>query len=405
MTTSIFISILNMSFAASIVALAVLLIRIPLKKAPKKFSYMLWGVDDIRSGYSLWVSLIAFIAVMLVVAGFSTNQINGGNPVDTLRQITASNTEDPVQRLQQTNSNNDESALFRYADLEKIAATETRYVGDASKVGGIISNLPQPSVYHIQNMFSLQTKNEPCGLTVYYEYSDYGGDAVPFWYSKMENNALILFSYIENVEHITFAYRDSPSNGVLEQAEYVGTYEYSRADFLQRFGDFAILKQNLAAFDTLLLENLKIDPFRIQYDRIGFESTEELVIYRIGEPDEIIQYGDNSSKMVYKNLGETKQFIDNSFTTTIPGDDVTIYLDGNGIQGVYAVSIEGSSEILDGLGIEGDLTYSGITKKLGHPQKAENNNAVISYLIYNSANRYVTFSFDEFGNLIRHGFS
>jgi len=42
--TTVFITILNMSIAASIVALAVMLVRIPLRRAPKIFSYALWGV-------------------------------------------------------------------------------------------------------------------------------------------------------------------------------------------------------------------------------------------------------------------------------------------------------------------------------------------------------------------------
>ena len=42
--TSVFITILNMSITASVVALAVILVRMPLKKAPKIFSYALWGV-------------------------------------------------------------------------------------------------------------------------------------------------------------------------------------------------------------------------------------------------------------------------------------------------------------------------------------------------------------------------
>ena len=45
---TIFIAILNMSITASVVALAVMLARIPLKKAPKIFSYALWGVVLIR---------------------------------------------------------------------------------------------------------------------------------------------------------------------------------------------------------------------------------------------------------------------------------------------------------------------------------------------------------------------
>ena len=42
--TAIFITILNMSITASIIALAVMLVRIPLRKSPKVFSYALWGV-------------------------------------------------------------------------------------------------------------------------------------------------------------------------------------------------------------------------------------------------------------------------------------------------------------------------------------------------------------------------
>jgi len=46
--TAIFITVLNMSITASIVALAVMFVRIPLKKAPKIFSYALWGVVMFR---------------------------------------------------------------------------------------------------------------------------------------------------------------------------------------------------------------------------------------------------------------------------------------------------------------------------------------------------------------------
>jgi len=46
--TAVFITVLNMSITASIVALAVMLARIPLKKAPKIFSYALWGIVMFR---------------------------------------------------------------------------------------------------------------------------------------------------------------------------------------------------------------------------------------------------------------------------------------------------------------------------------------------------------------------
>jgi len=46
--TAIFVAVLNMSITASIVVLAVMLARIPLKKVPKVFSYALWGVVIFR---------------------------------------------------------------------------------------------------------------------------------------------------------------------------------------------------------------------------------------------------------------------------------------------------------------------------------------------------------------------
>lgn len=47
--TALFITILNMSISAGVVALAVILVRIPMKKAPKIFSYVLWAVVLFRS--------------------------------------------------------------------------------------------------------------------------------------------------------------------------------------------------------------------------------------------------------------------------------------------------------------------------------------------------------------------
>lgn len=57
----LFLSVLNMSFAAGYVILFVMLVRLPLKKAPKVISYVLWGVVAFRllcpfsfeSGFSL----------------------------------------------------------------------------------------------------------------------------------------------------------------------------------------------------------------------------------------------------------------------------------------------------------------------------------------------------------------
>ena len=48
MNSQIFITLLNMSLAGSCAALAVMLLRLPLKRAPRVFSYLLWGVVFFR---------------------------------------------------------------------------------------------------------------------------------------------------------------------------------------------------------------------------------------------------------------------------------------------------------------------------------------------------------------------
>ena len=45
---TVFLSVLNMSATASVVIAAVLLVRALLKKAPKKYSYLLWAVVGFR---------------------------------------------------------------------------------------------------------------------------------------------------------------------------------------------------------------------------------------------------------------------------------------------------------------------------------------------------------------------
>lgn len=45
---AVFLKILNMSLSASVVIAAVLLVRVLLRKAPKKWSYLLWSVVGFR---------------------------------------------------------------------------------------------------------------------------------------------------------------------------------------------------------------------------------------------------------------------------------------------------------------------------------------------------------------------
>ena len=46
--SEVFLKIVNMSFAASWIVLAILLLRLPLKKAPKWITVLLWGMVAVR---------------------------------------------------------------------------------------------------------------------------------------------------------------------------------------------------------------------------------------------------------------------------------------------------------------------------------------------------------------------
>ena len=46
--SEVFLKIVNMSFAASWIVLAILLLRLPLKKAPKWITVLLWGMVAVK---------------------------------------------------------------------------------------------------------------------------------------------------------------------------------------------------------------------------------------------------------------------------------------------------------------------------------------------------------------------
>lgn len=93
------------------------------------------------------------------------------------------------------------SATETYA--KSLYKNKTEYVGNSSKVGGIISNLRVQSRFEY-NSFELFTKEAPYGMAINYtigdEYGKYLSERITALY--FEKYALILFSLIENVEYI-----------------------------------------------------------------------------------------------------------------------------------------------------------------------------------------------------------
>lgn len=136
-----------------------------------------------------------------------------------------------------------------YYDLSEIAKHKTAYVGNHSKDLALVGNLPLPDTFFIQQYISLKTKEEPYGMTVYYEAASetgYPGERpIGASGSKLEINsklsALVLFAMIDNVEDITFAFRGTKSAGGLEKDTYDMTFSFSRRDIEADFNNLTAL--------------------------------------------------------------------------------------------------------------------------------------------------------------------
>lgn len=84
--------------------------------------------------------------------------------------------------------------------VDNLIEFKNPYVGDASKVGNLISQLPYAE--YGQGM-SLQTENTPYGITAKYDFtaSDIDRNLIE---SNLHNNALVMFALIDNVDNIDF---------------------------------------------------------------------------------------------------------------------------------------------------------------------------------------------------------
>jgi len=94
------------------------------------------------------------------------------------------------------------------------------YVGDTSEVGRLLAFLPSFDENYTQNMFSLQTQDEPYGITIYYEPSEKWNGNSMIVTEEMAVFSEYLFESIGNLGYVEFAYRRSNSDGYLDKSEY-----------------------------------------------------------------------------------------------------------------------------------------------------------------------------------------
>ncbi|MGK0468418.1 M56 family metallopeptidase [Clostridium sp.] len=149
-------------------------------------------------------------------------------------------------------------------DLIGISKYKTPYLGDNSKVSIIVNALPEPYTYFKQQYISMVTEKKPYKLNVFYEAKKYASH-ISEWpivdhnnviYSNMSRNALVLFCMIDNLDEVTFAFRDSQSDGKLDDSKYDTTFTFTRASIEKQYGDISVLAGKV----DLLRDALSKDP-------------------------------------------------------------------------------------------------------------------------------------------------
>jgi len=138
-------------------------------------------------------------------------------------------------------------------DLTEISKYKTPYLGDNSKVSIIVNALPTPYSYFKQQYISMATQQKPYKLNVFYEASKYASHSSEWpivghnnaTYSNMSKNALVLFCMIDNLDEVTFAFRDSASDGKLDESKYDISFTITRVSIEEQYGDISALAGKL----------------------------------------------------------------------------------------------------------------------------------------------------------------
>jgi len=207
-----------------------------------------------KSRFILAISTLLLVATVIgaVILGASVRTISDGPPGIYI------NAEDVKTKV----------ALLTAYDLTSIANYRTPYVGNNSKVLMITSQLPVPDGYFKQQFISLETKAKPYGLTVYYEAASndqYSGEwPIDITRSPMktvlDKNALVLFCMIDNLDQVTFDFRNSQSDGKLDTSKYNSSFTFLRASLAKKYGDLSVLGKNLDSLQKVLAEELTVAP-------------------------------------------------------------------------------------------------------------------------------------------------
>ena len=115
-------------------------------------------------------------------------------------------------------------SLYSGYNIEKLMENKTLYVGNTSKVGGLLSGMPEPTGLE-WNGIALQTTTQPYGVTINYINDSVSGiDEAEINSEIYYRNSIILLSMIDNVDIITYSIVDSPD----QNDGIVNTFTFTR---------------------------------------------------------------------------------------------------------------------------------------------------------------------------------
>jgi hypothetical protein len=129
-----------------------------------------------------------------------------------------------------------------YLDIAALSALRTPYVGDNSAVGKIIDALPPLTAELKHRFFSIGddygTGAAPYTLNLYYEQD---GGGIERDIAITPKNATLLFTLINNLEEVSFAFRETLSDGDLDKTAYTSRIAYSKENIDEYIGSLGLI--------------------------------------------------------------------------------------------------------------------------------------------------------------------
>ena len=239
----------------------------------------------------------------------------------------------------------------------------------------ITRSLPYPAA---RRYWTAMASVEPIkSISIEYQFDEdnpyQGGNGLnPFYETVSENNALILFALVEDLEQVDFLHYSGD--------ELNRTDSYTLDNLSERFGEVDPLEMDEAELYGAIFANIQTSEFYFaHYSRIYLGADFEAVSYRNGEPDEIKNQSDGLVIWTYNELGKSERILPSGEREiSTPGYtshyyfNTTLTEQNDSITGLYATKFS----VVDG------ESYLELTAYLGFPTIIEDRAGTYKYIAY-----------------------